>query len=135
MKVSQVFQSKHLSAADVEDGDLEVVIASVGIEQFDDGNKLLVKFQNMDKGLVANKTNSNRIALLYGDDTDEWVGREIVLYQDMVDMQGKTTKAIRVRGPAKKRMEPQRMSATPMRQTPRRQDDGDPGYDPDTLGR
>lgn len=135
MKVSQVFSGKYLAAADLDDEELPVVIASVEVKPFDDGDKLLIMFQNHEKGLVANKTNSSRIAMLHGDDTDEWIGREIVLYTDIVDFQGKPTKAIRVRGVPKKRPEPQRLSATPMRQQPRRQDDGDPGYDPDTLGR
>jgi hypothetical protein len=46
---------------------------------------------------VTNKTNANRIAHSFGPNTDAWIGREIVLYTDLVNFQGKTTEAIRVK--------------------------------------
>lgn len=101
MKVSEVFSGDYLKAADLQGAEPTVVIASVEVKEFDDGNKFLIAFQNKKKGLVANKTNSRRIAMLYGDDTDNWIGKEIVLYTDMVDFQGSTVEAIRVRGPKK----------------------------------
>ncbi len=101
MKVSQVFSGEYLAAPDLQGGEHPVVIESVTVKDFDDGDKFLITFQNRKKGLIANKTNSKRIAMLYGDETDDWVGKEIVLYTDMVDFQGKTVEAIRVRGPVK----------------------------------
>jgi hypothetical protein len=101
MKVSQVFSGEYLAAPDLNGGEHTVVIEKVDVKEFDDGNKFLITFQNRKKGLVANKTNSKRIAMLYGDETDDWVGKEIVLYTDMVDFQGKTVEAIRIRGPKK----------------------------------
>jgi hypothetical protein len=101
MKVSQVFSGDYLKATDLDGREPTVVIATVEVKQFDDGNKLLIMFQGKKKGLVANKTNANRIAMLYGDDTDGWIGKEVVLYTDIVDFQGKPTEAIRVRGPNK----------------------------------
>jgi hypothetical protein len=99
MKVSQVFSGEYLTAADLQGAEPAVVIESVELKEFDDGNKFLLTFQGKKKGLVANKTNSKRIAALYGDDTDGWLGREIILYTDQVDYAGKTVDAIRVRGP------------------------------------
>lgn len=107
MKVSKVFAGEYLTAADLDGEDISVVIETVSEKKFDDGNKLLITFRGMEKGLVANKTNSGRIAMLYGDETEEWPGCEIVLYEDIVDFQGKPTKAIRVRGPKKKAAAPQ----------------------------
>ncbi len=101
MKVSEVFSSDYLKAADLNGAEPTVVIASVEVKKFDDGNKFLLTFQGKKKGLVCNKTNSDRIAMLYGDESDDWVGCEIVLYTDLVTYQGKTTEAIRVRGPKK----------------------------------
>ena len=45
-----------------------------------------------------NKSNASNIAILYGDETEDWVGKEIVLFPAMVDFQGRTVEAIRVRG-------------------------------------
>lgn len=100
-RVSQVFSGEYLTAADLQGAEPSVVIASVEIKEFDDGDKFLLTFQGKKKGLVANKTNSKRIAALYGDETDDWIGREIILYTDQVDYAGKTVDAIRVRGPKK----------------------------------
>jgi hypothetical protein len=52
--------------------------------------------------MVCNKTNANNIAALYGPDTEEWIGREIVLFETMVDFQGKSVPAVRCKPPLKK---------------------------------
>ena len=39
---------------------------------------------------------------LYGDDTDGWIGREIVLTSEFVEFQGKTVKGLRVKPPAQR---------------------------------
>ena len=59
----------------------------------------MLYFQGKEKGLVLNKTNANNIAYVYGDETDDWRGQEITLFEAMVDFQGKTVPAIRVRAP------------------------------------
>lgn len=101
MKVSQVFAGDYLKAADLGGAEPTVVIEKVELKEFEDGDKFLISFEGKKKGLVANKTNCSRIAMLYGDDTDGWIGKTIVLYTDIVDFQGKPTEAIRVRGPKK----------------------------------
>lgn len=101
MKVSQVFSGEYLKAADLNGAEPTVTIESVQLKEFDDGNKFLISFEGKKKGLVANKTNASRIAMLYGDDTDDWIGKRVVLYTDIVDFQGKPTEAIRVRSPQK----------------------------------
>jgi hypothetical protein len=57
-------------------------------------------FQGKEKGLILNKTNS--ISAVYGDDTEDWRGGEIVLFHTMVDFQGTTMAAIRCRVLARK---------------------------------
>ena len=66
-----------------------------------------VHFQGKEKGLVLNKTNANSISAVYGDDTEDWRGGEIVLFETMVDFQGKTMAAIRCR-PLARKPEPER---------------------------
>lgn len=97
MKLGTVFSGDYLKAADLNDQEHTVVIAKVEVKEFDDGNKLLLTFKDRKKGLVANKTNAGRIAMMHGDETDNWIGKEIILYVDIVDFQGKPTEAIRVR--------------------------------------
>ncbi len=102
MKVSEVFSGDYLKAEHLNGGEHSVVIADVKVREFEDGNKFLITFQGRKKGLVANKTNSNRIAAAYGDETEGWIGKEIILYPEEVTFQGKTMEAIRVRPPARK---------------------------------
>jgi hypothetical protein len=48
---------------------------------------------------VLNKTNSRKIEAAYGDETDDWSGQPITLYEAEVDLQGDTVAAIRVKIP------------------------------------
>ena len=60
-------------------------------------HKVVVYFKGKDKGLPLNKTNANNIALAYGMETDRWLDKEIILFTAVVDFQGKSVEAIRVR--------------------------------------
>lgn len=102
MKVSDAFPSKYLKASDLNGNNARVVMARVEMDEVGEDEKPILYFQGKEKGLVLNKTNANNIAVLYGDDMDDWVGKEVVLFPAMVDFQGKTVEAIRVRGPQAK---------------------------------
>ena len=109
MELSSVFGGDTLKAADLQGNEVTVVIATVGMKKFDNGNKLVITFQGKKKSLVCNKTNANRIAYTYGSNTDNWIGQEVTLYVELVDFQGSTVEAIRIRPPAKRPV-PQRVA-------------------------
>lgn len=123
MLVSQAFPSEYLRAVDLKDHNVLVVISNVEMRDIGDDHKPVLFFQGKEKGLVCNKTNANNIANVYGDDTDGWLGKEIVLYPTMVDYQGRSVSAIRVRAPQPK---DRKLNAAP-KQTPQPQNDG--GFD------
>lgn len=102
MNINDIFPSKYLKASEFEGRSIPAVIERWEIEALGDERKLILYFQGMKKGLVTNKTNADRIGHLYGPDTDDWIGREIVLYCDMTNFQGRAVEAIRVRGPERK---------------------------------
>ena len=120
MELSNVFGGDTLKAADLNGNEPTVIIADVQMKKFDNGNKLVVTFEGKKKALVCNKTNANRIAHTYGTDTDDWIGKEITLFTDLVDFQGNTVEAIRVRAkkaqpkPAAVRPASADMKAAPM---------------------
>jgi hypothetical protein len=64
--------------------------------------KPVLFFQGKTRGVVLNKTNATNIAVAYGDDTDHWAGKEVILYEAMVDYQGRSVAAIRLRSPQPK---------------------------------
>lgn len=100
-KMNEMFPSKWLRSADCEDGDLTLTIAGIKQERIGQGSqadeKWVLVFKEDDRGLVLNKTNSNTICKLYGDDTDDWVGKQIMLYATEVQFQGDMVEAIRIR--------------------------------------
>jgi hypothetical protein len=103
MLITQAFPSKYLKAADLQDRNITVIMDRVEMEDIgDDGDKPVLYFQGKEKGLVLNKTNSNTIAVVYGEETDDWAGKELILYPTMVDFQGRSVPAIRVRHPQPK---------------------------------
>ena len=56
-------------------------------------------FQDHDKGLVLNVTNTRAIEAAYGAETDDWVGKSIELFGSETPFQGKSVPCVRVRLP------------------------------------
>jgi hypothetical protein len=124
MRISSAFPSEYLKAADLQGRSVRVVMDRVEMKDIGGDHKPILFFQGKEKGMVLNKTNANNIAVVYGDDTEDWSGREIVLFEAMVDFQGKTVAAIRVRAPqAKDRRPDDRITTGPQ---PRSDDIGPP---------
>src|SRR5262245_24260050 len=102
MRMSGEFPSKYLKAADLQDKQVTVRIDRVVRETIGEDQRPVVYFAGKEKGLVLNKTNANNIAYAYGDESDDWAGCEIILFPTMVDFQGRSTPAIRVKVPPRK---------------------------------
>src|SRR5580765_7183046 len=96
-------QSKYLKAADLPH-EKKFRIKHVTEEQIgpDKERKLVVWFTNDQHGLVLNRTNNRAIRGAYGDNTDDWVGKIVVIFTTMADFRGKMTPALRVRIPPPK---------------------------------
>jgi arabinogalactan endo-1,4-beta-galactosidase len=101
--INEAFPSNYVKAADLKGRQLTVKMDRVEYEMIGDDKKLILYFVGKDKGMVLNKTNANNIATIYGDETDDWRDQEIVLFEAMVDFQGKTVPAIRVKAPVRQR--------------------------------
>ena len=104
MRVSDMFQSKYLKAEDLQGQEHTVTIGGVHIEDVGmEGkpqHKPVMYLQGVGKGLILNKTNAEQVAHIHGDDSDGWIGKQIILFTMMVQFQGQMMPAIRVRGPA-----------------------------------
>ena len=115
MKVSEAFPSKYLSAADLNGNNVRAIMQHVEMEKLGDDNKPVLYFKGKTKGLALNVTNCRTIAAVYGDEMNDWRDQEIILFTAMVDFQGKTVEAIRVRAPQPK--DNPRPAPAPQRQT------------------
>lgn len=97
MKINDLFQSKSLTAKDLNGKAVRVTIEQVTTQKFDEGEKPILHFVGKEKTLVLNRVNSFAIINAVGDDeTDTWIGWSVVLYPTKVLYQGKMVDAIRV---------------------------------------
>ena len=100
-KLSEMFPSNYLKADQCADADMLLTISEIKQENLGMGknieSKWVLYFEETDKGLVLNKTNTNAICRLHGEDTDDWDGKRIALYATEVEYQGETMLGIRVR--------------------------------------
>jgi hypothetical protein len=109
---SEYHKSKYLKATDLECEKKfrikKVTEQELGVGK-DKEQKLVVWFTNDERGLVLNVTNNRTIRGAYGDPTEGWVGKIVVIFPAMVDVRGKMGPALRVRIPPPK----QAAAATP----------------------
>jgi len=103
MRGNEAFPSNWLKAEDLQGKRIAVTIEDVTSEEMNFENKKerkpVMRFHNKEKALVLNRTNWNRLADFLGsDDSDDWVGKRIVLGVEKVDFQGKRVPAVRVLG-------------------------------------
>lgn len=95
--------SEYLKAEDIGSEMWTVTIYSAEVKSWDNGDrKVVLEFNELEnKAMPLNLTNSRAIAEIYGGDTDNWIGKEIMLFTMPVDYQGKMVQAIRIRAPQK----------------------------------
>jgi len=86
MKKHDLFPSKYIKAEDLAE-EVQVIIADLETEEMTgrDGKpekKGVLYFKGLDKGLILNKTNWDRIEAQHGDESDGWVGKKITLFAE-----------------------------------------------------
>lgn len=118
MKLSEAFPSNFLKSEDLGDRDVPVIISTADMDMVGNERKLILTFQGKKKSMICNKTNAGRIAYMYGDDTDGWIGKEIMLTSEFVEYQGKTVKGLRIKPPPKRDRVPDTISSGVDERTP-----------------
>ena len=106
-RIGEMIESKFLKKEDVggERGMLVTIAsvkqANVAMQGADPEMKWTLSFDELDKPMVLNSTNIHMCAkACASDDTDDWTGKKIVLYEDPnVSFGGKLVGGIRVRAP------------------------------------
>lgn len=100
--LTEAFPSKFLSASDLQGREVVVKITHVTSEKLGNDQKFICYFAGKQKGLALNKTNFKNIVRITGyDNTDDWTGADICLYEAMVDFQGDSVPAVRIKAPLK----------------------------------
>lgn len=104
-------EGKYVKAEDLQGRRVTVVIESYQKELLGQGadakEKLILYFQGKTKGMVCNVTNGGKLADMFGDEMDDWIGREIVLGVERVPFQGKMVPGLRISQAPKRAPAPQ----------------------------
>jgi hypothetical protein len=128
MHISGLKQSRFLTRADVGAGVLATIKGvyqdNIAKEGAPEELKWVVEFEEIEKPMVLNSTNGQIIAqITKQDDTDNWAGAKVVLYDDpSVSYGGKLVGGIRVRAPRVPATKPVTVVGKPVHQakvTPR----------------
>ena len=100
MNIDDAF-SNFMKASDLGGRPRLVTIDHVTIEEIGQKKerKAIIRFQDQKKPMVLNKVNANNIKSMFGPMTEAWIGKQIVLFEAMVDFGGKTVPGLRVRPP------------------------------------
>ena len=119
-KVSDVYGGQYLKAAMIGEDRFRLEIRQVAEELVgqEEDRKLVVYFSGTEKGLVLNATNANTLAEAYGDDSDTWPGKVIVLFTEWTEYGGKRMKGLRVDAGAAADEPPAPPKTAPVQQPP-----------------
>lgn len=100
MDYEQLFPGRFIKSADLAGRDVTLEIKAVRSEDIDGKPKAILTFKGTKKELVMNRTNAESIKLMFGRETDEWIGKKVTFFPDTIadPFNGGSTKAIRVRG-------------------------------------
>lgn len=102
-----------LKGEDLEEGERTVVTIKTAEEvNFPSGDTVpVLSFLELEQKLTLNKTRIKKLVELLGDDTDEWIGQKISLFQVDVQYQGKIMPGVAVAGPPKKKTSAEKAKA------------------------
>lgn len=102
-KVSEMIQSKFLRKEDFDDGDQVLTVKNVKLEDMpgDDGQqKWVLYFRELPKGMALNSTTIRVLEKGFGDDSDHWIGKRVMVYVDPnVTFGGRLVGGLRLRTP------------------------------------
>jgi hypothetical protein len=86
-----IYGSKYFSAADLHGEQIRRRIGKVDVTELKekDGStkrKFIVYFEGVEKPLVLNKTNAQKLAASLGKDRSKWIGTMVELYAEMTSL-------------------------------------------------
>jgi hypothetical protein len=99
--LDDAFPSRYLKATDIKT-EVTLIIDRVTLETMgnDEEQKDVIHFVGLEKGLVLNRTNGEKIAQITGSrDFETWTGKKVTLYQVLTTVGKEEKPAIRVKAP------------------------------------
>ena len=98
MNINEAFPSAYINAATLKGKALTLTVNrfEAGIEMTDGQKKPVLYFAEGSAGLILNKTNATVMASIHGDETDNWIGKTILLRPEKVSFQGSMVDGVRI---------------------------------------
>lgn len=96
-------RSRYLTAALLEGKQVGATIKSVQEEKVMNPRtkaaevKLVMYFEGKEKGLILSAGNENMLAALFGDNTDDWIGANVILYPNREFIAGENKEIVRIK--------------------------------------
>lgn len=79
-----LFPGRFLKSADLAARDATVTIKSVVGEEIDGKDKVVISFEGTKKQWVCNRTGAEALKLMFGRETNGWLGKKVTLYRMMM---------------------------------------------------
>ena len=99
MNINDVISAddRFLKAHDLQGRKVSVRIESFTVENFKEKKQIVLKFFGAKKVLGLNKINTKMIASMYGDEVEEWIAKEVVLFPSKTqNQQGQIVDCVRI---------------------------------------
>jgi hypothetical protein len=98
--INELFPGRYFKAETLAGKARVLTIGAVERDKLSDGSvKPVLKFEDQPMKLILNRTNANVLAMLYGNNTDNWIGKPIELYPTRTPFGSNMVDAVRVRAP------------------------------------
>lgn len=91
--------SPFLTSDNVKEESIIAPIENVEKQEVGTDKKWVLFLRGHDKGLVLNATNTRKLIELFGDESDNWIGKRIELFFTEANFKGKAVGAVRIRLP------------------------------------
>jgi hypothetical protein len=101
--VDDIYPEAWLKAADIKK-EMKIRVVKTSVEMIGEDRRIVLGFEEMDKGLVLNKTNKDRMVEITGSkDYTTWPETDIVLYTITTTYKKEEVQAIRIKKPAEEK--------------------------------
>ncbi len=100
MQKNAALPSKYLNAADVGTRTFKLTIVDIVMEKMenDGAMKPVMSFVGAKKSMPINATNWDNMSMVYGDESDNWRGKQIEMYTEATRTpNGQPTRGVRIR--------------------------------------
>ena len=103
MNFELLYPSKYVKASDLGTKDVTKTIKAVKLEELEgvDGTKkakVIVYFSDSQKMWVMPRTCGESLRVMFGKETNNWIGKRVTLFSKKVDSFGEEVDAVRVKG-------------------------------------